>query len=235
MDEKQISEIQELLVENKKLFSELKILRDHLIQTILRLDEKVPTDRMAQFTEILKRPLSIDDKRTLEALRRFDDQVHKLLNMDVGKIAGELKFIGAKLQNIELCLAHMRENGVNSDVKIDVSLNNQKMIPQPSNWDDVDAIVEKPNAQYLDELLNLLNDQQEQVIIKRIGLYGGKCHTFKEIGTQMKLSASRVRDIYLKALRIVSHPKNRNLLKRANNKKIMDEIERNYSRRLATS
>lgn len=217
MEDKQLQEIQELV-------NTLKQLRDHLVQAIIRLDERVPTDRMAQFTEILKKPLAIDDKRTVEALRRFEDQVQKVQNMDIARISSELKFIGGKIHTIDERLRMIERNGVPARLEVNVSMNGKEMIKKPNQFDYLDPCEDDEDDRYINELMQLLDARERKVVTMRFGLDGQGERTYKEIGKHFNISPTRARDIHLHARRIWTHKNNLPILIRIKDPKFRSVV-----------
>ncbi len=106
-------------------------------------------------------------------------------------------------------LMHFRSNKKTS---LNVSLNDSIGYDKEGNEinlidvlkDDMTDFVEKINTQdnisRLEKYLNLLNDREKDIIIKRYGLYNTKDLTQKEIAKNMKISRSYVSRIEKRAL-----------------------------------
>lgn len=211
-------------LEIKELVYTLKQLKDHLIQAIIRLDEKIPIDRMAQFTEILKKPLTIDDRRTIEALNHFDDQIKRIQEMDIGRISSELKFIGGKIHKIDERLQLIEKNGVPTRLEVNVAMNGKQLIKKPNHYDLLDEIEDDDEDKYLNELMMLLDERERKVVTMRLGLDGKGERTFKEIGKHFNISHSRASHIYQHVIHIWTHKDNLPILVRVKNLRIRNKI-----------
>lgn len=214
------NELQELIKQNQELTHQLRGLGKHLIQTIIRLDENIPLDRMDQFTEILKKPLAIDDRRTLDALKRFEEEVQKVQNMEIGRISNELKFMGAKIHQIQETLQDIEKNGVPTRLEVHVAMNGKKMIKKPNHFDSIDEGNDDEEDRYLDELMMLLDTRQRQIVIMRLGLDNQGERTYTEISKHFNISSYRVRDIHRKSLQLWQHEKNTPILVRVKDPRI---------------
>ena len=218
------TQLQELIKQNQELFHQLRGLAKHLVQTIIRLDENIPLDRMDQFIEILKKPLTIDDKRTLSALKRFEDEIQKVQSMEIGRISNELKFMGAKIHQIQETLQRIEQNGVPTRLEVNVAMNGKQMIKKPNRFDSLDEWDSDEEDKYLNELMILLDARERQIVIMRLGLDNKGERTYIEIGKHFNISSSRVRDIHRKSLWLWQHEKNNPILVRVKDPRIRKAV-----------
>ena len=75
-----------------------------------------------------------------------------------------------------------------------------------------DSISKKFLREDIEKALDSLSDRQREIIIKRYGLFGNEEHTLGQLGNEYGLTRERIRQIELKALKILSRPKTANLL-----------------------
>ena len=214
------TQLQELIKQNQELTHQLRGLSKHLIQTIIRLDENIPLNRMDQFTEILKKPLAIDDRGTLAALKRFEEEVQKVQEMDIGQISNELKFIGQKIHQIDQRIQSIEKNGVPTRLEVSVAMNGKQMIKKPNRSDSLDEWDNDEEDKYLNELMMLLDDRECKIVTLRLGLDNQGERTYTEISKHFNISAARVRDIYLRAMWIWKKEKNNPTLVRIKDQRI---------------
>lgn len=192
-------QLQELIKQNQHLSHELQKLSKHLVQTIIRLDENIPLDRMAQFTEILKKPLSIDDRRTLEALKRFDSQIQELSQLNVIKILSEINYIGNRLNEIEELLKHFHAEGIVHNVSLDFRMDGHKLVKKPVSFDPSETI-EEPYAEY-NKVLNILDEAEKSIVMRYLGLCGHEKETFVKIAKSLNKSTYTVSQSFHSAIR----------------------------------
>lgn len=70
-----------------------------------------------------------------------------------------------------------------------------------SNEEDLPTLVfKKMSLESLHEYLNILNEKERNIIMKRYGLYGSNIYTQKDIATELKISRSYVSRIEKRAL-----------------------------------
>lgn len=193
------TQLQELIKQNQELFHEVRRLANHMVQVIIRLDERIPTDRMNQFTELLKKPLVIDNKNTIEAINRFEAEVQKVQNMDIGCISAEIKYIGNRLNAIEVLLQHFHVEGIVHNVSLDFRMNGHKLVKQPVSFDPSEP-VEEPYAEY-NKVLNILDEAEKSIVMRYLGLCGHEKETFVKIAKSLNKSTYTVSQSFHSAIR----------------------------------
>lgn len=217
-------ETEELINKFKQTYNELNSLKTHMVQAIIRLDERVPVDTMNRFAEMLKKPLEIDDKRVLYAVEMFKSEVEKLANMDVGKVTNELKFIAKRIHEVDQRLQSIETNGIPSHAQISVTLDGSKMMKVPHNFDSVDEKAQKMDVEKdpsLDKLMSLLDENEKKVISMRLGLYGHKIHSYKEISDIIGISYADTRKAFQVACIVWERKENRSLLKKVSHPNVV--------------
>ncbi len=75
------------------------------------------------------------------------------------------------------------------------------------NMDTSDRVAGKMLRENLSEAINVLNEREATILKMRYGLYDGRYHTLEEVGRHFNVTRERVRQIEIKALRKLRHPK----------------------------
>jgi len=89
-----------------------------------------------------------------------------------------------------------------------------------------DEIYEKKELKSLImQALEKLTNREKKILIMRFGLGDGNDHTLEEVGNQFKLTAERIRQIEVTALRKLKHPNSRKKLEHIVDSYILAEIE----------
>lgn len=65
----------------------------------------------------------------------------------------------------------------------------------------MDALVQQELLQTMDKLLSMLNERQQQILRLHYGLEDGVCHSLEEIGSMLRISKERARQIESQAMR----------------------------------
>ncbi len=210
----ELNSILELIELNKKLNNEFKAITHHLYQTVIRLDERVPLDRINQFSELLNKPLTIDDKRIVSILHKFQTEMEKLENLEIVKNFSELKFIGKRLDLIEEKLDILMKDGVVHNIGLDFQVDGYQLVKKPLSYDKTENIFSPYHQE--EAILESFTEQEKLIVKKYLGICGKKKTNFKEIGREFELSASRISSIYKKVIRILALSEDENILKRIN-------------------
>src|SRR3989454_2569683 len=69
-----------------------------------------------------------------------------------------------------------------------------------------DAVAHQVLRDHISSALEMLNQRERQVIELRYGLHDGYCHTLEELSAHFKLTRERIRQIEVKALRLLRQP-----------------------------
>lgn len=86
-------------------------------------------------------------------------------------------------------------------------------IPDPHALDADDAAANGMLRDQIGEALGHLTERERNVLALRYGLVDGQPHTLEEVGRHFKVTRERVRQIEVKALRKLRHPRLNKLLK----------------------
>jgi len=172
-------ETEELINKFKQTYNELNSLKTHMVQAIIRLDERVP--------------------------------------MDFSRVTNELKFIAKRIHEVDQRLQSIETKGIPSHAQISVTLDGSKMMKVPHNFDSVDEEAQKMDGEKdpsLDKLMSLLDENEKKVISMRLGLYGHKIHSYKEISDIIGISYADTRKAFQVACIVWERKANRSLLKK---------------------
>jgi hypothetical protein len=204
MEEKE-SKLDELIKQNISLNGRLSELYNHIIQMILRLDTKIPMTQMEKFSELLEKPLKVDDRNITSRMKDFQREVNELANLDVIKSLGELKFIGKRLCSVEEKLDKLIDSGTIHNVGLEFKVDGYTLVKKPINHD----ITEKIEVPYADEEI-LLKDLEEldKIIVKRyLEICGEKKATLKKMAEEFGVSFHNISNRYHAAVRKMRHNK----------------------------
>ena len=181
------------------------------IQSIFRdssvKDEFVTTINAA--IQRMNRPLTVDDRDLRKLAQELRDTVKDFIetasNVDVGKTLGEIKFIGKKLQEIEVHLNNPPNKEEKKKIELVFKCDGYELVKRPVNYDPLEKI-ELPEEN-LKQLLETLTTNEKLCVIHRLGLLGEEPQAFAKIAKIIGVSGGRVGQIYQKALRKLRHPK----------------------------
>jgi len=133
------------------------------------------------------------------------DEFVTTINVDVGKTLGEIKFIGKKLQEIEVHLNNPPNKEEKKKIELVFKCDGYELVKRPVNYDPLEKI-ELPEEN-LKQLLETLTTNEKLCVIHRLGLLGEEPQAFAKIAKIIGVSGGRVGQIYQKALRKLRHPK----------------------------
>lgn len=216
MEDKE-NKLDELIKQNIELGTRLSSLCTHVIQAIYRLDTKIPVDRMDQFSELLQKPLKVDDKNLISRIKDFHTIVNELSNLDVMKSLGELKFIGKKIHAVEEKLDKLIESGTVHNVGLEFKVDGYTLVKRPLNYDKTERI----EPSYHDEETILAfgeyPEDERDIVRKFLGICGREKRTFKRIAIDLDKGKNRVSQIYHKFMRIIAYNKKSTVIKKSLN------------------
>lgn len=163
----------------------------------------------------VSKPLVVDDRGLANVLKQMFTQINIIIesiqNLDLTRTYGEIKYIGKRLNEIEMTLAKIKEEGIKKNVQLDISCNGHKMIENQFEYNSINEIKENNN---LDELLKTLTDREGEVLIHRLGLNGEKPKSFVNMGILLGISAERCGVVFSKVKRKLNDKKRINLIKK---------------------
>ncbi len=204
--------------EFKEIIRRLSLLEQHVINLILPIQDicKIfkDTNRLNGLIELLSKPLQVDtrhletsSKMVRESSLEFQEQ---LKNLDLKKTFDEIKYIGKRLNEIELVLIKLEKDGISQNVQLDFTMDGYRMVKKPLHHDPQEQI-EDPNKNLI-ELLETLSEREKKVLIHRLGLLGEEEKTFREIGEMFDITSEPCRQNYNKAIRKLRHPSRKKMM-----------------------
>lgn len=175
----------------------------------------------------VSKPLTVDDRGLSLHLRRFAEDIGKFIDemrgFDFAQAAGEIRFIGKRLDSIEKILDEMKDKGVKKNIHLDLTLDGYEMVRKPINYDPTEDI--KSNVdEGLNEVLNTLTTKEQMAVRHRLGIGVKKDKTYRDLGLTLKVCLDRARQIYCKALRKLRHPSRVEFIHKCNHKELRREV-----------
>ncbi len=195
----EIEQLKTVINQNIELQKEFKRLTSHLIQTIVRLDERVPTDKIDQFSELLRNPLKVDDRVLSDTLRKFRYEMENLANLDILKNVSEIKFIGKRLTIIEDKLDKLIKDEIIHNIDLQFKVDGYKLVKKPISYDKEENIV--PSYFEEEQILDDFTDREKLIVKKYLGICGFVKQTFKKIALDCDISPDRISQIFHKVIR----------------------------------
>lgn len=191
-------------------------------------------DHLALIKEALQQPIRIDDRNLAKLNSEFKDYIKEFdkrledLNKHMQRLSllensfPELKYIGNRLHKIEQEITSIKNNGVNSNVKVCVTMDGNQMVPDPERR--VLAPQENEEEENIINLLNILDNREQFILVERIGLFGKEAKTFNKISSILNVSSEWVSKIYKRALRKLRDPKRLDLVMKIKDVSLRQEI-----------
>ncbi len=204
---------------DEEILRRIAKLEQHLINLIVPIQQiseclRSPND-IKHLINGLKGPIPIDDSKLRMIIADFDREMNsfskkseqfskEVKNLDLSNTLAEIKFIGKRLNDIEITLKKMQEEGIKKSIELDFRCDGYELVKKPLGHDKKDQI-EKPDEE-IDRLFNALPKREAQILIHRIGLFGQKSNTYKDLGKMFNVTAERASQIYKKAIRRLRAP-----------------------------
>jgi RNA polymerase primary sigma factor len=208
----------------------LASLEHHIINLIIPIQNICEifkdTNRLNDLINLLNKPLKVDtshletsSKMVRESSITFQEEIKSL---DLKKTFDEIRFIGKRLNEIEITLGKLQKDGVSQNIQLDFTMDGHRMVKKPLNH-DVSETIEDPNKN-LKKLLDTLTDRESKIIIHRIGLFGVEKKTLKEIGKIFNITSEPIRQGFNKAIRKLRHPSRKKLMQSITNVRLKKHV-----------
>ena len=157
-----------------------------------------------------------DRSRTVRLPVHLQDNIRKLqkakdeLEMTLGR-EPSVEEVASKIgETVEK--TRMMENLTLSFVSLDTPIDDDgklelaEVIPDHIHSSPVEELDKKAALEDIEKALTNLSDREQEIVRLRYGLTDGKAHTLEELGQMLGVTRERVRQLEMKALRILRHP-----------------------------
>jgi RNA polymerase primary sigma factor len=91
---------------------------------------------------------------------------------------------------------------IDDDGKLELA----EVIPDHVHRSPSDTLDEKAAMEDIEEALTHLSEREQEIVRLRYGLRDGKAHTLEELGKMLGVTRERVRQLEMKALKMLRHP-----------------------------
>ena len=105
------------------------------------------------------------------------------------------------MENLSLSFVSL-DTPIDDDGKLELA----EVIPDQEAPSPSDTLNETTALEDIEEALTYLSDREREIVRLRYGLKDGKSHTLEELGQMLGVTRERVRQLEMKALRILRHP-----------------------------
>ncbi len=201
--------------EEKELLRRIAKLEQHVINLIIPIQSITKVLSSPQYIqellELLKKPLTIDDRAIASCLAEFKRMMIEFSNeskaLNISQTLGEIKFIGKRLHEIEQSISDMKNEGVKKKIHLDLTVDGYEMVKRKLPMQNPELENEEDPEEATRTLLTHLNEREGKVLVHRFGLFGEKKKTQKQIAKLFGLtSGESIRRIECIALRKCRHP-----------------------------
>jgi hypothetical protein len=177
----------------------------------------------------LSQPLRVDDRglaSVLSALTlKVENIVNSIENLDLMQTFGEIKYIGKRLNDIELNISQIKEEGIKKNIELNLSCDGYEFVKKKNKCEIELEIESKADPDcHVKLLLDTLTAKESNVVVHRLGLLGEKKKTLDALGKIIGVGRERVRQIYAKSMRKLRHPKNADMAKNITHVELRKEI-----------
>lgn len=208
-----------------EIWRKLSLLETHIINLIVPINNisnaLSSPDIRNDLIKILKNPLQIDERTfrqcadgfmkefrgTADFIKKEMEEFRKATEtLDIAQTFSEIKFIGKRLNQIEMDIKGMREEGVKKNIKLDFHVDGYQLIKEFESVKLDSDLPKLDDDNMIRALLSRFPNRDANIFLHRIGLLEYKAHTYVQIGKMFKLSANRCRDITEKIGRSLKRP-----------------------------
>lgn len=208
--------------EEMRMIENLKRIMDHFSRC---------THSIELLLGFVQKPLVVDDRGLAGVLRRITEKICEITqsieNLDLTKTFGEIKYIGKRLNEIEIAIKNIQEKGIKKQIHLDFTCDGYQMVKKKINNHDDNYFEEESDYEdmVMIELLRTLSERESTVIRHRLGLLGEKKKTLAAIGKIFGVTRERIGQIYVKGMRKLRHPSRRLLLDKITHKELLRELK----------
>jgi RNA polymerase primary sigma factor len=149
-------------------------------------------------------PVHLQDN--LRRMQRVKDDLTAQLGREprIEEIAheiGETIERARSMENLTLSFVSL-DTPIDDDGKLELS----EVIPDQFHHSPATSLEEKTALEDIEEALTHLSDREREIVRLRYGLKDGKNYTLEELGQMLGVTRERVRQLEMKALKILRHP-----------------------------
>lgn len=155
-------------------------------------------------SKIVRLPVHLQDN--LRKMQRAKDELAMALGREpmVEEVAGRIGESVERtrmMENLSLSFVSL-DTPIDDDGKLELAeVIPDNVAPSPlENLDEVTALED------IEEALAYLSEREQEIVRLRYGLRDGKSHTLEELGKMLGVTRERVRQLEMKALKILRHP-----------------------------
>ncbi len=159
---------------------------------------------VAEYTRAIHVPVHVVE--LIYKLKRVTRRLYQELGRDpsveeIARAVGLTKGRVVELQN-------MAENPISLDAPLieDEQYHLADTLEDTRTTTPADVVTHQVLREHICCALETLSQRERQVIELRYGLHDGYCHTLEELSLHFKLTRERIRQIEVKALRLLRHP-----------------------------
>jgi RNA polymerase sigma factor (sigma-70 family) len=149
-------------------------------------------------------PVHLQDN--LRRMQRTRDELTATLGREpsIDEVAAELGETVERTRNMEnLSLSFVSlDTPIDDEGKLELS----EVIPDHLQISPSDSLEEKTAMEDIEEALSHLSDREREIVRLRYGLKDGRNYTLEELGQMLGVTRERVRQLEMKALRVLRHP-----------------------------
>jgi RNA polymerase primary sigma factor len=155
-------------------------------------------------SKIVRLPVHLQDN--LRKMQRAKDELAMALGREpmIEEVAGRIGETVEKtrmMENLTLSFVSL-DTPIDDDGKLELA----EVIPDQETPSPSDRLDETTALEDIEEALTHLSDREREIVRLRYGLKDGKSHTLEELGQMLGVTRERVRQLEMKALRILRHP-----------------------------
>jgi len=155
-------------------------------------------------SKIVRLPVHLQDN--LRKMQRAKDELAMSLGREplIEEIAGRIGESVERtrmMENLSLSFISL-DTPIDDDGKLELA----EVIPDHLQTSPSDSLDEKAAMDDIEEALTHLTEREQEIVRLRYGLKDGKAHTLEELGQMLGVTRERVRQLEMKALKILRHP-----------------------------
>lgn len=212
--------LEKLVEDNQRMHQKLNNLERHVVNFIY------PTQDLQKLLNSQFAPLTIDDRNLKVLLKEFR-QIQSEFQININAVnldqtLSEMKYIGKRMNEIEIALKEIKENGLRKEVKLEFSCDGYELVKKPKGYSLADEI-EKP-LETLQDIIKKLSRIESHILVNKLGLFGMKKQTYVSIGKELNITRERTRQIYAKAIRKLRTKEISGLVKKSGNIYLIEEV-----------